>query len=87
MNHRFNLQSYADSVYSVNISNALIMHLQRDLHLKGNQQNVALTIFFVPYVLFEIPSNILLKHFKPHKWSRPTSDCPYISGSSNLLDN
>lgn len=25
-------------------------------------------IFFVPYCLLEIPSNILLKKFKPHVW-------------------
>lgn len=52
----------------VNISNALTLRLPQDLHLKGNEPNVALTIFFVPYVLFEIPSNILLKRFKPHVW-------------------
>ena len=52
----------------VNIANALTLGLPKDLHLKGNQSNVALTIFFVPYVLFEIPSNIFLKKFKPHVW-------------------
>lgn len=52
----------------VNIANALTLRLPQDLHLKGNEPNVALTIFFVPYVLFEIPSNILLKKFKPHVW-------------------
>lgn len=30
--------------------------------------NTAVVIFFVPYCLFEIPSNILLKKFKPHVW-------------------
>lgn len=52
----------------VNISNALTLGLQKDLKLKSDQANVALTIFFVPYVLFEVPSNILLKRFKPHVW-------------------
>ena len=52
----------------VNIANALTLGLPKDLHLKGNESNVALAIFFVPYVLFEIPSNILLKRFKPHVW-------------------
>jgi MFS family permease len=28
------------------------------------QWNIVLSIFFVPYVLLEIPSNILLKKFK-----------------------
>lgn len=27
-----------------------------------------LTIFFVPYILFEIPSNLLMKKFNPHIW-------------------
>ena len=57
----------------VNISNALTMNLPSDLHLAGVQQNVALTIFFVPYVLFEVPSNILLKYFKPHIWRMKNS--------------
>ena len=52
----------------VNIGNALTLGLPHDLHLKGNESNVALTIFFVPYVVFEVPSNILLRRFKPHVW-------------------
>lgn len=54
----------------VNISNALTMNMPSELHLVGQQRNIALTIFFVPYVLFEIPSNILLKRFSPHVWRR-----------------
>ena len=54
----------------VNISNALTLGLQEDLKLKSDEANVALTIFFVPYVLFEIPSNVLLKRFKPHVWCK-----------------
>ena len=52
----------------MNISNALTLHLPKDLHLVGNQANIALTIFFVPYILFEIPSNIIMKKLKPHVW-------------------
>ncbi|ESZ94476.1 putative allantoate permease [Sclerotinia borealis F-4128] len=52
----------------VNISNALTMSLPKDLKLVGNQRNLALCIFFVPYVLFEIPSNIFMKRFKPRIW-------------------
>jgi hypothetical protein len=54
--------------HRVNISNALTMSLPKDLKLVGNQRNVALCIFFVPYILFEIPSNIFMKRFKPHIW-------------------
>jgi len=46
----------------------LVLGLQKDLGLTGTQQNTALTIFFVPYVLFEMPPNILLEKLKPHVW-------------------
>ncbi|KAI7549787.1 MFS general substrate transporter [Hortaea werneckii] len=52
----------------VNIANANVFGLSEDLGLTGNEYNVALVIFFVPYVVFEIPSNILLKRFRPHVW-------------------
>ena len=35
-----------------------------DLGLNGVQWNVVLSVFFVPYILLEVPSNILLKKFK-----------------------
>jgi hypothetical protein len=59
----------------VNISNALTMSLPKELGLVGQQPNIALTIFFVPYIIFEIPSNILMKRFQPHIWR---THCWYI---------
>lgn len=50
----------------VNISNANAYGMGKDIHLVGNQYNVALAVFFVPYVVFEIPANWLLKKFTPH---------------------
>jgi len=44
------------------------MGLPKDLKLKGVQPNVALTIFFAPYILFEIPSNLIMKRVRPHMW-------------------
>ena len=44
------------------------MSLPEDLGMTGQQPNIALTIFFVPYILFEIPSNIIMKKLKPHVW-------------------
>lgn len=35
-----------------------------DLQLNGVQWNIVLSVFFVPYILLEIPSNMLLKKFK-----------------------
>ncbi|KAF4620182.1 hypothetical protein G7Y89_g14639 [Cudoniella acicularis] len=57
-----------DKLARVNISNALTMSLPKDLKLVGVERNVALTIFFVPYIIFEVPSNILMKKFRPHIW-------------------
>ncbi|KAI1656044.1 MFS general substrate transporter [Daldinia decipiens] len=52
----------------VNISNALTLGLPAELGLVGDQSNIALTIFFVPYIIFEIPSNILMKKLGPRIW-------------------
>jgi hypothetical protein len=51
-----------------NIANAAVFDLREDLNLGGLEYNTALVIFFVPYILFEIPSNIILKKLKPAKW-------------------
>lgn len=46
-----------------NIGNARIDGLTADLHMDGagNEFNVALAIFYVPYVLVDVPSNWLVK--------------------------
>jgi hypothetical protein len=62
---------YLTSAYRVNISNAAILGLKEDLDIvDGTKYNTALTIFFVPYIIFEIPSNVLLKKLKPHVWRK-----------------
>lgn len=52
----------------VNIANANVYGLSKELGLVSDQYNIALVIFFVPYILFEVPSNLLLKRFSPHLW-------------------
>ncbi|KIH89397.1 major facilitator superfamily transporter [Sporothrix brasiliensis 5110] len=52
----------------INIANAKVFYLADDLKLSGVQYNTALTIFFVPYVVFELASNIMLKRFSPRVW-------------------
>lgn len=52
----------------VNISNAKVYGLSESLNLTGTQYNTALTLFFVPYVFFEVLSNYSLKFIKPHIW-------------------
>lgn len=52
----------------VNIGNARIQGLEEDLEMKGHDYNVALFVFFIPYILFEVPSNILLRKVAPSTW-------------------
>ncbi|PSK43117.1 hypothetical protein B9Z65_7071 [Elsinoe australis] len=49
----------------INLGNVRLLGLEKDLHLKGNQFNIALQVFFVTYILFDIPVNILLKRSRP----------------------
>ncbi|ERS97557.1 hypothetical protein HMPREF1624_05728 [Sporothrix schenckii ATCC 58251] len=47
-----------------NIGNAKIEGLLDSLHMNGDQYNIALSIFFIPYVLAEVPSNMILNMCK-----------------------
>ena len=52
----------------INIGNARLQGLEKDLKMKGQDYNVALFIFFVPYILFEVPSNLLIRKIAPSTW-------------------
>ncbi|KAM0437827.1 hypothetical protein ACHAPT_002192 [Fusarium lateritium] len=47
-----------------NIGNAKIEGLEDDLGITPQQYNIALSVFFVPYVVLEVPSNYILTKFK-----------------------
>ncbi|KAI1103832.1 MFS general substrate transporter [Jackrogersella minutella] len=51
-----------------NVGNARIEGLLADVHMTGNQYLTGLTLYFVGYVLFEIPCNIVLKRTTPRIW-------------------
>ena len=40
----------------INIGNAWIQGMKEDLHMEGHQYNIALFIFFIPYILLEVLS-------------------------------
>jgi hypothetical protein len=42
--------------------------MNEELDLTGQQYNLALTVFFFPYALLEVPSNIVLKLMRPSWW-------------------
>ncbi|KAF7550399.1 hypothetical protein G7Z17_g5738 [Cylindrodendrum hubeiense] len=52
----------------VNIGNARLYGLEEDLGLSSQQFQVSVSILFVTYLLFEVPSNLVLKLFTPRRW-------------------
>ncbi|KAJ6498889.1 MFS general substrate transporter [Mycena sanguinolenta] len=51
-----------------NIGNARLQGLETQLNLTGNKFNIALTMYFIPYCIFECPANMVLKRFLPSRW-------------------
>lgn len=62
------MDKMANESQSVNIGNARLYKLEEDLNLSSTQFQIAVSIFFVPYLLFEVPSNLVLKLFTPRRW-------------------
>ncbi|KAF6804588.1 major facilitator superfamily transporter [Colletotrichum sojae] len=55
------LMAYLDKT---NIGNAKIEGFLDSLHIRGVDYNIALSVFFIPFVLAEVPSNMVLHMFK-----------------------
>ncbi|KAF8647123.1 hypothetical protein AX16_006955 [Volvariella volvacea WC 439] len=51
-----------------NIGNARIAGMGEDANLYGLRYNVIAAVFFIPYALAEVPSNIALKLIRPSRW-------------------
>ncbi|KAK2738361.1 hypothetical protein FQN55_000569 [Onygenales sp. PD_40] len=52
----------------INLGNVAVLGIRQELNLHGNDFNIAMQVFFVPYILLDIPSNIILKNFKASTW-------------------
>lgn len=53
----------------VNISAARISGMEEDLELYiGDRYTIALVVFFIPYLLLELPSNIVLRKVGTANW-------------------
>lgn len=62
-------------LFQVNLGNARTLNndipsdnIVTELGLTGNRYNIAVAVFFVPYVLAEAPSNFAMKYFSPSVW-------------------
>lgn len=52
----------------VNVGAANLWDLTKDLHMTSHQFSIATLVFFVSYVAFEVPSNMVLKRFRPSRF-------------------
>ncbi|KAL5513375.1 hypothetical protein ACEPAH_3774 [Sanghuangporus vaninii] len=50
------------------IGNARLYGMEQDLHISDTRYLLCLSLFFVPYALFEAPANICLKRLTPSVW-------------------
>lgn len=48
-----------------NIGNAKIQGMTEDLNMKGSDYNIALFMFFIPYLLLDVPANMLMTKSRP----------------------
>ncbi|SMQ51012.1 unnamed protein product [Zymoseptoria tritici ST99CH_3D7] len=84
------LMSYLDRS---NIGNAAIAGLNEDLNLDGNKLNVAVTVFYVTYIAFEIPCSLILKKARPSRlipffvisWSLVVIGSAFMQNYATLL--
>ncbi|KAF2092870.1 MFS general substrate transporter [Rhizodiscina lignyota] len=59
----------------VNIGNARLWNMEKDLHMHGYEYNVAVLVFYVPLILFEIPSNMILNRVVPRYYISGLAMC------------
>jgi hypothetical protein len=70
-NSKFNILRMRTTLANLfEVGNAKIAGMTKDLDMPANtlKYNTAVTIFFVPYTLLEVPSNIILKKMRPSYW-------------------
>ncbi|KAL4802382.1 major facilitator superfamily domain-containing protein [Aspergillus unguis] len=51
-----------------NYGSARLQGLERDLHMSDSQFQAGLSVFYIGYILFQIPANMLLNHFGRPAW-------------------
>lgn len=51
-----------------NIGNANLFGLSVNLELSTTEYQACLAVFFAFYVLFEVPSNMVMKAWRPSRW-------------------
>ncbi|SPO06974.1 related to putative tartrate transporter [Cephalotrichum gorgonifer] len=77
----------------VNIGNARLFGLEEELKLKKNQFQIAVSVLFITYCLFEAPSNMIIKKMKPARylagltlaWGFTATFSAFVSNFASLI--
>ncbi|KAI8068724.1 major facilitator superfamily domain-containing protein [Gongronella butleri] len=64
----FCLFYFTDFLDRANIGNAALAGIQSDLNLTATELSTAISAFYITYILFEVPSNVILKRTRPSIW-------------------
>ncbi|KAI9275565.1 major facilitator superfamily domain-containing protein [Phascolomyces articulosus] len=64
----FCLFYFVDYLDRSNVSNAVIAGLKDDINLQGTQFSTSVSVFFITYIMFQIPSNMVLKRIGARLW-------------------
>ena len=67
--------------------------MTEDLHLTGGDLNVAVTVFYVTYILFEVPASLALKKARPSRlipffiitWSITVVGSAFVTNFAGLI--
>jgi hypothetical protein len=65
MHLSFNAYSISSYLDRNALPNARIQGIEKDLGLKGDQFNTAISVLFAGYIALQIPSNMLLTRVRP----------------------
>ncbi|KAI7892932.1 major facilitator superfamily domain-containing protein [Mucor mucedo] len=78
----FCLFYFADFLDRANIGNATLAGLQDDLGMTSTELSTSISAFFITYIIFEVPSNVVLKKTNAAKW---LSFIMFVWGVATLL--
>ncbi|KAI9252187.1 major facilitator superfamily domain-containing protein [Helicostylum pulchrum] len=78
----FCLFYFADYLDRANIGNATLAGLQEDLNMTSTELSTSISAFFITYIIFEVPSNIILKKTNAAHW---LSFIMFVWGVATLL--
>ncbi|KAI9008783.1 major facilitator superfamily domain-containing protein [Phycomyces nitens] len=59
---------FTDHLDRANIGNAILGGINRDLNIAPSQLSIVISAFYITYIFFEVPSNIMLTRTSPVIW-------------------